>query len=208
MIKKIGLWVFRVMCVFIGLYPVIYFLIDPHFGLLKTKTLEVLESQSWNIGFYGHIIFGGIALLIGWSQFVTKLRIRRMQLHRTIGMIYMLTVLISGICGLFIAQYATGGVSNQIGFTLSGVVWLSTTIYAFLSIRNGDVTSHENFMIYSYAVCFSAVTLRIWLPVLTISLGNFNTAYLLVGWLSWVPNLFVAHFIIMRKKRRAQMKMA
>ncbi|MFC5623379.1 DUF2306 domain-containing protein [Algoriphagus winogradskyi] len=29
-----------------------------------------------------------------------------------------------------------------------------------------DVDSHENWMIFSYAACFAAVTLRIWLPIL------------------------------------------
>lgn len=40
------------------------------------------------------------------------------------------------------------------------------------------------------------MTLRIWLPLLTITLGEFMVAYKIVGWLSWVPNLVVAYFII------------
>lgn len=53
-------------------------------------------------------------------------------------------------------------------------------------------------MIYSYAACFAAVTLRIWLPVLIVIIGHYGTAYLMVAWLSWIPNLLVAHFIIIK----------
>lgn len=201
-INKVTWWVFASLCIMVGLYPVIYFLIDRHFGLLSSKTKEVLADQLWNIGFYGHIVLGGIALLIGWMQFSSKLRRKRIQLHRTIGKIYVVTVLISGVCGVYIAQFATGGISNVIGFSMSGLVWLATTLLAYNAIRNGNIKSHQNFMIYSYAVCFSAVTLRIWLPILQAVTGDFISAYYIVAWLSWVPNLIVGYFIIKRLRRK------
>jgi len=201
-INKTTWWIFCNMCVSIGLYPIIYFLIDRHFGLLASKSQELLSDQMWNVCFYGHIVLGGVALLIGWTQFSTKLRNTKKMLHRTIGKIYVFSVLISGTCGLYIAQYSTGGISNIIGFSSMAIVWLTTTILAFDAIRKGKVELHQNFMIYSYAVCFSAVTLRIWLPILIRLTGEFITAYLIVGWLSWVPNLIVAYYIIRRKDRR------
>ena len=73
--------------------------------------------------------------------------------------------------------------------------------FAYKAIRNGEIEAHQNYMIYSYAVCFSAVTLRIWLPILTSILGDFNSAYQIIGWLSWIPNLIVAYVIINSKKR-------
>lgn len=187
------------MCVLVGLYPIIYFLVDRHFGLLSTKTQALLSDQIWNVGFYGHIVFGGIALLIGWTQFSSKLRLARAELHRKLGKAYIICVLLSGTCGVYIAQFATGGVSNVLGFSLSGIIWLFTTLYAFKAILNGVLHQHQILMTYSYAVCFSAVTLRIWLPTLTAAFGSFETAYLIVGWLSWVPNLVVAYFINLRR---------
>ncbi len=198
-------FVFGALCVLVGLYPIIYFLIDRHFGLLGSKNQELLNDQLWNFSFYGHIILGGIALLIGWTQFSTKLRKRRIKLHKNIGKVYILSVLISSICGIYIAQFATGGISNIIGFTLSGLVWLVTTVLAFNSVIRGKIQLHQKFMIYSYSVCFSAVTLRIWLPLLTSITGEFSSAYLIVGWLSWVPNLFVAYYLINRKKGKLVM---
>jgi hypothetical protein len=51
-------------------------------------------------------------------------------------------------------------------------------------------------MIYSYAACFAAVTLRIWLPLLISITGDFFIAYPIVAWLCWVPNLIVANLIV------------
>jgi len=206
-LKKTIWWIFSTLCVLIGLYPIIYFLIDRHFGLLSTKTQELLTNHIWNIGFYGHIVLGGVALLIGWTQFSTQLRNKRIKLHRTIGKIYILSVLISGVCGIYIAQFATGGISNVIGFSLSGIIWLTTTFLAYQAIRKGNIEQHQNYMLYSYAICFSAVTLRFWLPLLTYLLGSFASAYLVVGWLSWVPNLIVAFYIINRRKNKSSISL-
>ncbi|MEX0274463.1 MAG: DUF2306 domain-containing protein [Flavobacteriaceae bacterium] len=197
---KNSVWgIFGILCTLIGVYPVIYFLIDRHFGLLSTKSPELLHDFLWNFAFYGHIVLGGVSLLVGWTQFSPKLRKKRITLHRLIGKIYVLSVLVSGICGIYIAQFATGGINNIIGFSLSGIVWLTTTLFAYTSIRKGDIEKHQDFMIYSYAVCFSAVTLRIWLPILGLVTEDASLAYSIVAWLSWVPNLAVVHYFIHRR---------
>lgn len=54
---------------------------------------------------------------------------------------------------------------------------------------------HQKMMIYSYAACFAGVTLRVWLPLLTLIFGDFVKAYILVAWLCWIPNLMVAYLI-------------
>lgn len=70
---KKATWIsFGFLSVIIGLYPIIYFLIDRQFGLLSSKSAELLNNNLWNICFYGHIILGGLALLIGWLQFSPK----------------------------------------------------------------------------------------------------------------------------------------
>ncbi|SEC28595.1 Predicted membrane protein [Tenacibaculum sp. MAR_2009_124] len=184
----------------IGMYPIIYFVIDRKFGLLSSKSAELLNDILWNTMFYGHITLGGLSLLIGWIQFSKRLRDRRINIHRLIGKTYTVSVLISGICGLYIALNATGGIISIIGFFSLGIVWLYTTIIGYKTVIQGNIRFHEKMMIYSYAACFAAVTLRIWLPILTSILGEFLSAYRIVAWLCWVPNLIVAYFIINTKK--------
>jgi uncharacterized membrane protein len=191
-ISKIGWWIFGIFSTVIGLYPLIYFLIDRRFGLLSSKTPELLQDIIWNTGFYGHIIFGGIALLTGWTQFSKKLRLNRVNLHRTLGKIYVASAMISGICGIYIGFYATGGLISSLGFILLGIVWLSSTLMAFDAVRKKKFDAHANMMLISFAACFAAVTLRIWLPLLTSLTGEFTIAYRIVAWLCWVPNILVA----------------
>ncbi len=198
MTRKI-LWILMVvLAIVIGLYPGIYFLIDRKFGLLSSKPIELLANSFWNIGFYTHIILGGLALLIGWTQFNPNFRNKSPMLHRRIGMTYIIAVILSSIAGIFIGFFATGGLLSSFGFICLGVIWLSTTIRAYVNIRNGLTEKHQQMMVYSYAACFSAVTLRIWLPVLMMIFGNFTTAYTIVAWLCWVPNLLVATLISRR----------
>lgn len=194
--KKASRIIIGILATLIGLYPIIYFLIDRQFGLLASKSTELLRDIVWNSAFYAHITLGGIALLIGWLQFSPALRRKNIRLHRKIGIVYIMTVFVSGLSSLYIALYATGGIISILGFFLLGVIWLGTTIAGFRAIKNGKFALHENFMVFSYAACFAAVSLRIWLPILADALGEFETAYRIVAWLCWVPNMLVAWIIV------------
>lgn len=199
MAKK-GLWILMAfLAIVIGLYPGIYFFVDREFGLLRQKSAELLTSTSWNIAFYIHIILGGIALLTGWTQFSSKMREKNLALHRQMGKVYVISVMFSSLAGIYIGFFATGGIISATGFICLGIVWFYTTLKAYLDIRKKQVAEHQKMMTYSYAACFAAVTLRIWLPLLTMLFsGNFITAYLIVAWLCWVPNLIVANLITRR----------
>ena len=61
--------------------------------------------------------------------------------------------------------------------------------------------SHREWMVRSYALILAAVTLRIYAPFLEGSLGE-QDGYALVAWVSWVPNLVAAEWLIRRSYRR------
>ena len=190
---------FAILAIGVGLYPLSYLLSDMSTGLLGSKSKELLNSTVWNLGFYTHISFGGLALLVGWSQFSKKLRARRLGLHKALGKIYVISALMSSISGFYIAVFATGGIVSQVGFGTLAVLWLSATSIAYLTIRNKEVERHQNWMIRSYALCFAAVMLRLWLPLLTGAFEmEFISAYRMVAWLCWVPNLLVAELLVKR----------
>ena len=197
--NKVSWVVFVVLAVAVGLYPLMYFIVDREFGLLASKSDELLTNTLWNIGFYGHILFGGLALLIGWIQFSKKLRNANLKRHRNVGKLYIIAALISGLCAIYIAFFATGGFISSVGFICLGIFWLFTTLKAYFAVRIGNLSLHKGFMIYSYAACFAAVTLRIWLPILNIIFDDFVTSYRIVSWLCWVPNIVFA-FIWVRKR--------
>lgn len=197
--NKVAWFVFAALSIIIGLYPFLYLFLDQDFGLLASKSDVVLSNVFWNIGFYGHIFFGGLALLIGWVQFSKKIRKANLKRHRNIGKVYVVSAIISGICGVYIAFYAAGGFIATAGFISLGLIWLFTTIKGFFAVRNRDLQLHQGLMIYSFAACFAAVTLRVWLPLLTLSIGDFETAYRIVAWLCWVPNITFAYFWVRKR---------
>ena len=196
-LKRIAYYLLAICGVSIGLYPIVYFLVpDRKFGLLASKTSELLASNIWNIMFYTHIILGGIALLIGWLQFNKKLRIKNIKLHKNLGKTYVISVLLSAISGFYIGYFATGGIIAKTGFMTMALAWFFTTLFSFTEIKKGNIINHQKLMIYSYAICFAAVTLRIYLPILSPIMGGFLPAYKLISWLCWLPNILVAYLII------------
>lgn len=194
--KTLGWITFAFFAISAGLYPIIYLLINANFGLLNSKPVELLESGLWNWAFYQHIFLGGIALLTGWSQFSVRLRTRNLSTHRLLGKIYVVVCILSGGAGFYLAFYATGGWVASLGFGGLAVSWLFTTSNAFLSIRNKKIDKHQQWMIRSYALTFAAVMLRIYLPLSQIAQFEFIDTYRIIAWLCWVPNLFVAEWII------------
>ncbi len=197
--NKVAWVVFAILAIVIGLYPLLYVFIDREFGLLASKSDALLNNVFWNLGFYGHIFFGGLALLIGWVQFSKRIRNANLRRHRLIGKIYIIAAMVSSVCAIYIAFFATGGIISSIGFICLGLLWFYTSVKAYLAIRNSDVQLHEGLMIYSYALCFAAVALRIWLPLLSLALGDFVTAYRIVAWLCWIPNMVFAYFWVRKR---------
>jgi len=199
MLKKITWVLFAFLAIGVGLYPSMYFFIDERFGLLIQKSDFLLNDTLWNLGFYSHIGFGGLALMVGWIQFSESIRKKYLKLHRSVGFVYMISVLISGVSGLYIALFAEGGLASIAGFLSLAIFWLYTTTSGFIAIKNKDIRRHQIMLIYSYAACFGAVTLRLWLPLLIMYFqGEFIPAYRIVAWLAWVPNIIVAYWIIKR----------
>lgn len=187
--------VIAVLAVFIGLYPFLYLFLNEKFGLLSTKTESLLSDITWRICFYAHIFSGGLTLIIGWTQFNDSWRKAKTFIHRTVGKIYIVGVWISSITGLYVACYATGGIISATGFMSLAIIWIVTTTLAYTNVKEKNFIKHRQWMIYSYACCFAAVTLRLWLPFLSAISGDFISAYRVVAWLSWVPNLAVAFYI-------------
>lgn len=195
--------IFVVLAIVIGFYPLVFLNKDTNTGLFALKSQEVLTSFTWNFAFYLHIFLGGAALSIGWVLFLRKFRIKRIEFHKTIGKIYILLVLISGITGLYIAIHATGGIIAKLGFSGMSIVWLVTTIVAFTSIRNKNIQKHQRWMIRSYAVTFVGVTFRLWLPALIFIFDlAFIEAYRIDSWISWILNLIFVEFLIRKKSMK------
>jgi len=174
-------------------------------SLLRLK--EELINQLWyQLLFYSHLAGGAIALAIGGFQFSRTLLRKRKRLHRRIGKIYLVAVAWSGSTGLFIAFLAYGGWIAKLGFAGMAIGWLFTSGQGLRTIKAGDVTAHQRWMMRSYAFTLAAVSFRLWLlggPLFDI---DFLPLYQFDSWASWVGNLIIAEIYLARAARRIDSK--
>lgn len=147
----------------------------------------------------GHMLFGGSALIAGALNYRHDLRRARPRVHHRVGLLYVASALLSGLAGGWLSAFAMGGLANKFGFCLLALATLTTTSLAFRYAVLREFTAHRAWMIRSYACILAAVALRIQVPLLTMSLGgDFPTAYAIVSWSCWVPNLLVAEWLVRR----------
>ncbi|MDT8860247.1 DUF2306 domain-containing protein [Alkalihalobacillus sp. MEB130] len=207
MIKKTGFSIIVLLSFVLAISAIVrYFVLDPVEGnaILIREGMEMFQmnNQLWNIALYIHIITAAFPLVIGPFLFIKKLRSRNLHIHRNLGKVYVVTILISSTGGIYLSFYAHGGILAILGFLCLDVAWLYTTFKAYKYIRNKQLTLHEEWMYRSYAVTFAALTFRMWSAIVGYSLDNFTVGYLAAIWLSWIGNLVVIELWIRFKLRK------
>lgn len=179
---------------------------DVAFLQLKQSYIHITE---WRIAFFIHVFSSMLALLAGFTQFSNRLLKHKPKLHRAIGYSYVVNILmVTGPAGLLMSFYANGGITSRVAFVMLSVLWIGFTAIALYKAIRKDFHAHRVFMIYSYALTLSAITLRIW----KVLLANFTDIppmdrYRIIAWLGWTLNLIVAEICIYRfvkKKNRFQ----
>ncbi|WP_286587655.1 DUF2306 domain-containing protein [Sphingobacterium sp. N143] len=176
------------------------FTLDANF--LMIKQTEVDGIWWYRYAFYAHVCSAVLALPAGFTQFNSYLLKNFPRLHRGIGYLYVFSILgCAAPSGLLIGAVANGGLSSVISFELLGIGWFYFTWRGVRSAVQQKFNVHRNFMIRSFALTCSAITLRFW-KVLLVYLFHPNPmdVYQIIAWLGWVPNLLLAEYIIYRKK--------
>ena len=152
-----------------------------------------------------HFMGGAIALVAGAFQLNTRLRTRFIGVHRWLGRLYLLAVVIGGVAALALALQSFGGLIAHAGFGLLAVCWMGSTLNAYRHIRQGNLSTHRNWMIRSYALTLAAVTLRIYLPSSQLAGIPMTVAYPVIAWLCWVPNLLIAEWFVRSRHSSAML---
>lgn len=159
---------------------------------------DVIDIPFYKIAFFTHVYTAILVLPAGLTQFSSFIRKKYPAVHKYSGWLYAVTVvLFAGPGGLFMGIYANGGLISQISFCLLAVLWIAFTAFAVLRALQNDIKAHRDFLIRSFALTLSAVTLRAWKYVLVFMLHpRPMDVYQVVAWLGWIPNLIIAELII------------
>lgn len=171
--------------------------------LMRMQTMPVSCEADGSVLLIGHLFAVASALMVGPWQFLPAIRRSRRRVHRWTGRLYVGCTLTGGASGLALSLHAVEAAMASAGFGLLALGWTLTTALGYLKARRREFDIHRRWMIRSFALAFSAVTLRIYLPPLMMLTGDFESAQQWGAWLCWVPNLLAAELIIFQGRRRA-----
>jgi uncharacterized membrane protein len=104
-----------------------------------------------------HTLAGIFALLIGPINFSSRIRQRHLQLHRVLGLIYVVSVFVGSFTGIALAA----GRPGLPGTSMQAAAWIICTTAAFVAARNRQIAVHRQWMARSYAVTFTFVSSRV-----------------------------------------------
>jgi hypothetical protein len=177
-------------------------------GFLRIKQ-QYISVDVWRIAFFIHVYASLWVLFAGFTQFSKRLLKNSPRVHRVMGYIYVCNVLlITGPAGFIMGFYANGGLLSRVAFVLLAALWMSFTAIAFMKAKQRKFVEHRQFMIRSYALTLSALTLRAWKFAITNTTDAIHPmdVYRIVAWLGWGLNLIIAEWLIRTESRRKDKK--
>ncbi len=173
-----------------------YIRLHPNTGYLHIKQFAV-DTGYYLPFFYAHVLGSATILLVGFVQF-SKLSYQKVNLHRLLGKVYVLGVLLFAAPGAYLMTFFIHrGNGVFASFFIQNTLWIATTFLAWRYATQGKIAQHVCMMRRSYGLAFAAVTLRFYIWLFTV-LGNgvnFEHNYLIIAFLSWVPNLILVELI-------------
>lgn len=177
------------------------FMADPNLEKFIARKDQILTNESlwlWMIRL--HISLAIISLVTGPLGMIKAIRTRSRTFHRWNGRLYILSIILNFIPGVYVSFFATGGWPSTIGFLILNTLWLGTTILAYLSIKRKKVILHSQWMMRSFFLSFANMTIYI-IVAITHNLMNvsYEHSYTIAVWLCWIINLLIAEFIIKKQ---------
>lgn len=177
------------------IYPYLSWELDIDF--LQTKQ-HLIHHWYYRAAFYIHIFSSLPVLFFGAFLFSDRIQKRFSKIHRMMGKSYVgLVLLFSAPSGMVLAMHANGGLAVQLSFLLATPLWWYFTWQGLQTAMAKDFMAHRRWMLRSYALAFSAVTLRAsqlllnligWIPP--------EYQYLFVAWESWMLNLILVEIYL------------
>ncbi|MGE8205885.1 DUF2306 domain-containing protein [Heyndrickxia sp. NPDC080065] len=177
------------------------FIVDPTFHEFISRKDQLIANESlWVLMIRIHIFLAIISLLTGPLGVIKRIRVKSLKFHRWSGRLYVLSIILNFIPGVYVSFFATGGFLSTIGFLILDTLWIGTTILGYLNIKKQNVILHSQWMIRSFFLCFANMTIYI-IVALAYKVLNFpyGTSYTIAVWLCWILNLLIAELMIRKK---------
>lgn len=177
------------------------FVTDPEFSrFLGKKDQSIPNPELWGAMLRVHIVLAVISLITGPIGTLRKIRLKWITLHKWNGRIYVISILLNFIPGLYVAFFATGGWLSVLGFLILNSLWLGTTLLGYVHIQRKDIGKHTKWITRSFFLTFANLAIY-----LLLMLGNhglklpYEASYIIAVWGSFVLNLLLAELVIRKQ---------
>jgi uncharacterized membrane protein len=150
-----------------------------------------------------HVTGGVTALLVGPLQFVRRIRGRLPAVHRATGLAYIAACAIGAPAGFMLALGTTAGPIAASGFAVCALLWPAFTWLGWRAAVERRFADHREWMLRSYAITSTAITLRLMLPASALLGFEFYPAYRVIAWAAWLTNLALFEIHIRRTRTAA-----
>lgn len=180
------------------------FMIDPAFeSFLSQKDIVISNEFLWTLMIRIHIILALIALLTGPIGLNKRIRAKSPTFHRWNGRIYMFSIVLNFVPGVYVSFYASGGILSTVGFLILDTLWLLSTIVGVFYIKKKNVQLHSSWMIRSFFLTFANMTIYIIVAIANHALKlPYGLSYSIAVWSCWPINLVLAEIAIRKKALR------
>jgi len=174
------------MTVFVGWNNERFFL-DPH-----APEWAHYDPIRWHL--LPHGLGGSLALALGALQFSTRFRLRYLALHRMAGQIYIGGTFVAAPVAIWMAFINSPWF--LIPFTVvQSTTWMIFTLVAYLCIRRGDIRSHREWMMRSYAIVLIFLEGRVLMAIPALARHGMD-AVVLVNWACLAVTLVVIEILL------------
>ena len=147
---------------------VAYVFVVNEFLYLKDHQENIIRYKSMSFLLIPHIVLGLIALVVGPFQFSETLRKANLKLHRRLGKIYIISILLAAPFAVLLnIYYPIAGTKETLAFQniTQALVWAFTAGMAWLAASKRQITIHKMWAARSYGITLVFVFSRIYNPM-------------------------------------------
>ncbi len=202
--NKVGYWWLALTALAIAVYAPLPYLTTPLKELGDAGLAAHYAAQPpWiQTVLYIHMIGSALALLLCPIQLSRKIRSKNPALHRNVGRLTIAAMITGGGAGAVLAPVSIAGPLGTAGFGTLAILSVTFPLLGLRAIKRKDVATHRRWMTRAFAMFYAGVTLRLGLITLIVALDDFGTAYAIMTFGSWVPNLIVVEWLLRRSARQ------
>jgi len=173
------------------------FVTDPEFvKLIDARDAFAADPSAWLLMLRAHILLAVVSLVTGPIGAIRRFRLQSVAWHRWNGRVYVVSVALNFIPGLYVAWFAPGA-PTVAGFLVLNALWLATTGLGYAYIRRKDAARHTRWITRSFFLTYANLTIHVLLPLGQHAAGlPYETSYAIAVWGSMLLNLTLAEVAV------------